>query len=731
MDVDSEVGDASCGGSSQSKEAEEFSNVEVGSKVVAGADTDNVERTNTEKREGDGVNNPEPSVGSRGEGGSKAKEKAKVNSGGEDSQEDHAAVPELINLMPDSDDDSDEGSDKASSEKVTFKKRKTSHSLRNSLRRRGGQDESTSSDEEVPEVEPMAIASSPLQMPDLTSGEEGEASRTTAAAPPRSSSRGSNSRTRQVPQLTSSEGEDDQRKERVRARRIVRADDLVTLEGEQGGQRSSSSSSSSDTDEDGTPSATFISEKAREVIFKPISASKHSVLSDLASRQMGLKMKPSFTARRCGSSDLVKRFKLAAKLSGHEGCVNCLNFNQAGTKIASGSDDLNIIVWEWERGRKMLQFNSGHKANVFQSKFLPGDLLITSCSRDGQVRLAELSVTGSLRSTKKLAQHRGPAHKMTLLPDSPYIVLSAGEDGQVLSIDIREPKPDKILLLRNEKDKKVPIYSIHSSPTNSHLFCTSGRDQFIRVFDRRYLGLEARGGGQVYRHCPTDLRDSDSFKAYITCAVFSGDGQEVLGSYNDEDIYLFRTDDPEGSDFTHRYQGHRNSATVKGVNFYGPDSQFVISGSDCGNIFLWDKQTEGIVKLMPGDDNGVVNVLEPHPSLPILATSGLDDEVKLWMPNQSTEGPGHCWQREQKEYMQKTVQRNLQDRETQRNSEPDPLDGQMLWVLWRHIRRAERRRREAAAARGEEEAGSGEESEEEDDDSDGEEGPRGRMCTQS
>ena len=76
-----------------------------------------------------------------------------------------------------------------------------------------------------------------------------------------------------------------------------------------------------------------------------------------------------------------------------------------------------------------------------------------------------------------------------------------------------------------------------------------------------------------------------------------------------------------------RYQGHRNNATVKGVNFYGPQSQFIISGSDCGNIFLWDRETEGIVKLMPGDDNGVVNVLEPHPSLPVLATSGLDDEV--------------------------------------------------------------------------------------------------------
>jgi len=107
--------------------------------------------------------------------------------------------------------------------------------------------------------------------------------------------------------------------------------------------------------------------------------------------------------------------------------------------------------------------------------------------------------------------------------------------------------------------------------------------------------------------------------------------------------------------------------------------------------------------------------------------------VKIWMPNQVTSGPGHCWQREQKEYMQKTVQRNLNDRENQRNSEPDPLDGQMLWVLWRHIRRAERRRRDAAAARGEGDGASDVESseEEEDDDSEGDDGPRGRMCTQS
>ena len=52
-----------------------------------------------------------------------------------------------------------------------------------------------------------------------------------------------------------------------------------------------------------------------------------------------------------------------------------------------------------------------------QAKFMPysGDCHVVSCARDGQVRLAELSSTGVCKSTKKLAQHRGAAHKVHLL----------------------------------------------------------------------------------------------------------------------------------------------------------------------------------------------------------------------------------------------------------------------------------------------------------------------------
>ena len=73
-------------------------------------------------------------------------------------------------------------------------------------------------------------------------------------------------------------------------------------------------------------------------------------------------------------------------------CLQLLfrHFNEAGSRLASGSDDLEIIVWDWQKAKKELSFKSGHTSNVFQSKFLPhsGDTLIATTSRDGQVRLA-------------------------------------------------------------------------------------------------------------------------------------------------------------------------------------------------------------------------------------------------------------------------------------------------------------------------------------------------------
>lgn len=152
---------------------------------------------------------------------------------------------------------------------------------------------------------------------------------------------------------------------------------------------------------------------------------------------------------------------------------------------------------------------------------------------------------------------------------------------------------------------------------------------------------------------------------------------------------------------------------VKGVNFFGDRSQFVISGSDCGHIFIWDKETESIVNFFRGDENGVVrgvyypnflfcqcnsirnpgttgafvccyqvNCLEPHPGAPILATSGLDDDVKIWIP--SNEKPPKMGD------LTATVRRNLNKRQEELDQH---VDGHMMWALFNHMRRSERQRR--------------------------------------
>jgi len=79
------------------------------------------------------------------------------------------------------------------------------------------------------------------------------------------------------------------------------------------------------------------------------------------------------------------------------------------------------------------------------------------------------------------------------------------------------------------------------------------------------------------------------------------------------------------------YVGNRNVATIKDVNFLGPNDEWVTSGSDDGNFFIWEKLTATLHGIYEGDSS-VVNMVEGHPQLPLVAVSGIDTTVKLFAP---------------------------------------------------------------------------------------------------
>ncbi|KAG0567303.1 hypothetical protein KC19_7G125100 [Ceratodon purpureus] len=85
-------------------------------------------------------------------------------------------------------------------------------------------------------------------------------------------------------------------------------------------------------------------------------------------------------------------------------------------------------------------------------------------------------------------------------------------------------------------------------------------------------------------------------------------------------------------DMQQRYVGHCNTGTdIKQASFLGEKGEFVASGSDDGRWFIWSKKTGRLIKMLNGDEN-VVNCVQSHPFDCAIATSGIDNTIKLWTP---------------------------------------------------------------------------------------------------
>ena len=71
------------------------------------------------------------------------------------------------------------------------------------------------------------------------------------------------------------------------------------------------------------------------------------------------------------------------------------------------------------------------------------------------------------------------------------------------------------------------------------------------------------------------------------------------------------------------------------------NGQYVVAGSDDGSFFIWDRETTNIVRTLRGDEC-IVNCVQPHPEICLLATSGIDPVVRLWSPLPVSTGECKC-----------------------------------------------------------------------------------------
>ncbi|CAI9264294.1 unnamed protein product [Lactuca saligna] len=370
--------------------------------------------------------------------------------------------------------------------------------------------------------------------------------------------------------------------------------------------------------------------------------SQHEIL-EVFKREIGFNPPRNFCRRISASEALVKRIDLAGKLNGHEGCVNTIEFNHCGDHLVSGSDDRRVMFWNVATKSLVLSYASGHVDNIFQARIMPftDDRTIVTSAADGQVRLGQIAENGHVQ-TKKLGKHHGRVHKLAVEPGSPHIFYSCGEDGLVQHFDLRSNSSTKLFCCTpftelnhsHSSSNTIRLNSIIIDPRNPNFFSIGGSDKYARLYDIRNFDQP------VNTFCPKHL--TETHDVHITGMSYSNTS-ELLISYNDELIYLFPKNNgglgpnplnvmnSDDLDDPQVYCGHRNSLTVKGVSFFGPNCEYVMSGSDCGHIFIWKKKGGRLVRVMEGDRR-IVNQVEPHPSIPVLASSGLEKNIKLWVP---------------------------------------------------------------------------------------------------
>ncbi|KRX26718.1 DDB1- and CUL4-associated factor 8 [Trichinella nelsoni] len=348
-------------------------------------------------------------------------------------------------------------------------------------------------------------------------------------------------------------------------------------------------------------------------------------------RQNGLKANMSsdwFGYKAMGSLHFVRRLTAMKTMEAHDGCVNCLDFHPAGRLLISGSDDCRLVLWDWALGKPLVNVPSGHTHNIFQAKFTSvlDDGGIVTSAYDGQVRYLKVSPDGSVNISKQLVLHEEAAHSVSTVSHNPNVILSCGSDGYVFEIDLREDEPKRLFCTSDVNGISFPLYSIAAHPRKPEEFAIAGLSNYVLFFDRRKVS-QSPCAERRYRQ-ESEL-ESDNI---VTSIVYSHDGLELLASYSGLSAHLFDTSHSDYASPIKSYFGYRNFQTVKGINFYGPSSEFIMSGSDCGHIFFWDKNSEKLVNVLLGEERGVVNTLVAHPHCSVVATSGLEPVVKLWAP---------------------------------------------------------------------------------------------------